>query len=70
VMLEIPEVILVPLTKSEALLVLDALSRYHATQQDESDEQINTYSHIVDKISARLDEGQNTEDQDTPHLVR
>jgi hypothetical protein len=67
---EIPEAILVPLTKSEALLVLDALSRYHATAQDESDQQINMYGHVIDKISARLDESQNTEDQDTPHLVR
>jgi hypothetical protein len=56
-MADIPEVILVPLTKSEALLVLDALSRYHVTQQDDSDEQIKMYGRIVEKISGLLDSG-------------
>jgi hypothetical protein len=52
---EIPEVILVPLTKSEALLVLDALSRFHLNQQDHSDAQIEMYSRVMEKISALLD---------------
>ncbi len=64
-MQEIPEVILVPLTKTEALLVLKALSHHHATQQNDSDERINMYSHVIDKMSALLNE-----DQSLPHIVR
>jgi hypothetical protein len=64
-MSEIPEVILVPLTKIEALLVLKALSHHHETQQGDSDEQITMYSHVIDKITALLNA-----DQSLPHIVR
>jgi hypothetical protein len=64
---EIPEVILVPLTRLEAVLVVDALSRLQVKQGDQTDEQKNMYNRVVEKISALLDDDQS---KSPLHIVR